>query len=195
MSDRPLVVVGASWGGLDALRVLLAGLPADLGAPVIVVQHRGTRSTAVYRNLLASATPLDVREAEDKQSLVAGTVLLAPPGYHLLVERDGDHVALSVDAAVSHARPSIDVLFESAAETHRERCIGVVLTGAGADGSRGLARIAELGGVAIVQDPAGAERSEMPAAALLAVPGARVATLEELPVLLSGMCSAPKATV
>src|SRR5207253_4403141 len=101
--------------------------------------------------LLAAVTVLDVREAEDKQPLEPGCVFLAPPDYHVLVEHDGEHLALSVEGAVAYARPSIDVLFETAAETHRERCVGVVLTGASSDGARGLQRIAELGGAALVQ--------------------------------------------
>jgi two-component system chemotaxis response regulator CheB len=195
-AHHDLVVVGASWGGLDALRVLLAGLPADLAAPVVVVQHRGAGSSSVvYRDLLGAVTPLEVREADDKQPLEAGYVFLAPPDYHVLVEGDGGHLALSIDAAVDFARPSIDVLFESAAEAHRERCVGVILTGASGDGAHGLARIVELGGTAIVQDPATAERSEMPTAALHAVPGAHVARVDEIATLLAGLCAATKATV
>jgi two-component system chemotaxis response regulator CheB len=174
--------------------VLLAGLPSDLAAPVVIVQHRGpTSSSIVYRDLIGAVTTLDVSEAEDKQPLRPGAVFLAPPEYHLLVEGDGGHLALAVDAAVAYARPSIDVLFESAAEAHRERCVGVVLTGASTDGARGLARIVALGGTAIVQDPATAERSEMPAAALRAVPGAHVARVEDIAAHLARLCAAAGA--
>lgn len=182
-----LVVVGASWGGLGALRVLLGGLPAGFGAPVVVVQHRSSDShPSALRELLGAATALGTREVEDKQPLESGWVYLAPPDFHALVEHD--HLELSVEAAVAHSRPSIDVLFESAAESRRDRCVGVVLTGANSDGAAGLARIAELGGAAIVQDPASAERAEMPRAALDAVPEARVVPLEEIAGLLIELC-------
>ena len=187
MSTRNLVVVGASWGGLRAVRVLLGALPGGFGAPVVVVQHRSNEShPTALRELLGASTALGVREIEDKQPLESGWVYLAPPDFHSLVE--GDHLELSVEAAVSHSRPSIDVLFESAAEARRDGCVGVVLTGANADGAAGLARIAELGGVAIVQDPESAERAEMPRAALGAVPRARVVRLEEIAGLLIELC-------
>lgn len=191
---RDLVVMGASWGGLQALRTVLGGLPPDLGSAVVVVQHRsadGARSA--LRDLLAAATPLPVWEAADKEPLVAGHVYLAPPDFHTHV--DGDHLELSTDAAVEFSRPSIDVLFESAAESHRERCVGVVLTGANADGAAGLARIVELGGEAIVQDPGTSERPEMPGAALSAVPTAHVSPLEEIAPLLVALCSDPRVRV
>jgi len=181
-----LVVIGTSWGGLEALRTLLGRLPASLGAPVGVVQHRSAESQATaFRQLLAAATALRVEDAVDKADLEPGHVYLAPPDYHLFVERG--HLTLSTDGPVAHSRPSIDVAFESAAEAYGERCVGVVLTGANADGAAGLARIAELGGSALVQDPASAERTEMPAAALAAVPSARVAGLAELAELLVGL--------
>jgi two-component system, chemotaxis family, protein-glutamate methylesterase/glutaminase len=185
---RDLVVVGASWGGLAALRVVLGALPPDFGASVVVVQHRSADSRrSGLRDLLGAATGLQVYEAEDKQSLEAGHVYLAPPDFHTFVE--GGHLSLSMDAAVEFSRPSIDVLFASAAESYRERCVGVVLTGANADGAAGLARIVDLGGAAIVQDPETSERHEMPRAALAAAPSARVARLEEIGSLLTELCS------
>jgi two-component system chemotaxis response regulator CheB len=190
MSDgrRELVAVGASWGGLEVLRTVLGGLPAGFRAAVVVAQHRsaGSHRTAL-RDLLGGVTPLQVCEADDKDALEAGTVYLAAPDYHLLVE--GETLALSTDERVSYARPSIDVLLTSAAESYRERCVGVVLTGANADGARGLARVAELGGVAIVQDPESAERPEMPRAALQAVPEARVLTADEIAPALLEVCA------
>lgn len=189
-----LVVVGASWGGLQALRTVLGGLPAQLGAAIVVVQHRSAdpRGTGL-RDLLGAATPLPVSEGGDKEPLVPGHVYLAPADFHTLV--DGDHLELSVDAAVEYSRPSINVLFASAAESHRARCVGVVLTGANADGAAGLARIVELGGAAIVQDPEGSERAEMPRAALNAVPSARVAPLEKIAALLVELCVERKVRV
>jgi len=183
-----LVVVGASWGGLAALRLVLGALPPDLGAAVVVVQHRSADSRrSGLRDLLGAATGLQVREAEDKQPLEAAHVYLAPPDFHTFV--DGGYLSLSMDAAVEYSRPSIDVLFTSAAESYRERCVGVVLTGANADGAAGLARIVDLGGAAIVQDPDSSERHEMPRAAIAAAPSARVARLEEIGSLVAELCS------
>jgi two-component system chemotaxis response regulator CheB len=184
---RSLIAVGASWGGLRAVRSLLAGLPGDLAAAVVVAQHRSPDShRTALRDLVAAATPLEVCEPGDKEDLRAGVAYLAAPDYHLLV--DDGHLELSVDEPVAFARPSIDVLLESAADAYRERCVGVVLTGANDDGARGLAHVVERGGAALVQDPAEAERPEMPEAALAAVPDARVASLEELPDLLVALC-------
>jgi two-component system chemotaxis response regulator CheB len=184
---RSLVAVGASWGGVTAVRSLLAGLPGDLAAAVVVAQHRSPEShRTALRDLFAAATELEVREPGDKADLRAGVAYLAAPDYHLLV--DEGHLELSVDEPVAFARPSIDVLLESAADAYRERCVGVVLTGANADGARGLAHVVERGGTALVQDPTEAERAEMPEAALAAVPGARVASIDELPDLLVDLC-------
>ena len=182
-----LVAIGASWGGLDAVREILRALPADLDAAVVVAQHRSPESHPnAFRDLLGAATRLTVCEAGDKDRVEPGKVYVAAPDYHLLVE-DGE-LALSTDEPVLHSRPSIDVLLESAAESYRERCVGVILTGANEDGARGLARVAELGGAAIVQDPETAARAEMPQAALAAVPDAQVAALASIAPLLVSLC-------
>lgn len=183
-----VVAVGASWGGLAVLRQILGALPGDLDAAVLVAQHRGAAVRGgLFRDLLQASAALRVRETNDKDELRAATVYVAPPDYHLLVE-DGS-LSLSTEGPVLYARPSIDVLLESAAEAaYGERCAGVVLTGANADGARGLRRVAELGGTAIVQDPASAERAEMPAAALAAVGGARVCGVDEVAPALLGIC-------
>jgi len=189
---KDLVTIGASWGGLDVLREVLSELPADLPAAIVVAQHRSAEShPTAYRDLLGAVTRLRVREANDKDALEEGTVFVAPPDYHLLVERHS--LALSTDEPVLFARPSIDVLLATAAESHRERCVGVVLTGANNDGAVGLRRVAELGGTAIVQDPDTAVRPEMPLAALAAVPEARVATISELAPMLVDLCRAEGA--
>ena len=177
--DYDLIAIGASWGGLNAVSTLLRALEADAGAAVAVAQHRAPESPEGLAGLLQEQTQLVVREAEDKDPIEPGHVYLAPPDYHLLVERGGT-LALSTDDRVQYARPSIDVLFESAAEAYRERCIGVVLTGLNEDGAEGLARIKELGGVAIVQDPRTAERGEMPAAAIAATNADVILPLEEI---------------
>ena len=181
-----VVAIGASWGGLAALKTVLGALPGDFGAPVVVVQHRmSSGDDELLPALLNSSTPLDVHEATDKCALDAGHVLIAPPEYHLLVE--SGEVTLSGDAPVQFSRPSIDVLLESTSEYYRERAVGVILTGANDDGAVGLAAIRRRGGVAIVQDPAGAVRSEMPAAALAAVPDARRLALSDIAPALTAM--------
>jgi len=189
--SHDLVAIGASWGGLDAFRDLLRDLPAELDAAVVIAQHRSPEShPTAFRDLLGAVTRLRVREAADKDQLQAGTVYIAAPDYHLLV--DPGALSLSTDEPVLYARPSIDVLLESAAESYRERCVGVVLTGANDDGAQGLARVFELGGTAIVQDPAEATRDEMPLAAIAAVPGARVARTAEIAQLLVELCGTAK---
>lgn len=179
-----LVAIGASWGGLHAVARVLEALPADFGAAVVIAQHRHADThTSHLERLLDARCDLTVCEAEDKQELHAGTVLVAPADYHLLVEYGS--VALSVDAPKHHSRPSIDVLLGSAADAYGDRACGVVLTGANADGAEGLAAIARRAGTAIVQDPETAERREMPDAALAATPGARVEALEGIGALLA----------
>jgi two-component system chemotaxis response regulator CheB len=182
-----LVAIGASWGGLQAVECVLATLPRDFGAAVVIAQHRqaGADQEERLSHLLDAHCALDVSEAEDKQALTPGTVLVAPADYHLLVE--GESVALSVDPPLNHSRPSIDILLASAADAYGERAAGVVLTGANADGALGLAQIAGRGGTTIVQDPDTAERREMPEAALWATPEARVLALEQIGPMLVGL--------
>jgi two-component system, chemotaxis family, protein-glutamate methylesterase/glutaminase len=188
-----LVVIGASWGGLRAVREVLDGLGNASPAPIVVAQHRGPGAGERLAQLLQRHTELTVREAEDKDRLVPGSVYLAPPDYHTLIESDGT-LALSTEGLVRHARPSIDVLFRSAAEAYHERCVGVVLTGANDDGAEGLARIKELGGVAVVQDPRTAERREMPDAAIDATHADIVLPLEEIGLFLRGLLLEAPAT-
>jgi two-component system chemotaxis response regulator CheB len=187
-----IVAIGASWGGLRAVGCVLGMLPGDFPAGIVVAQHRSREGTdGRLTELLDRRCTLTVCEAEDKQALEPGIVLLAPPDYHLLVERGA--VALSVDDPENFSRPSIDVLLGSTADAYGPDAAGVVLTGANADGARGLARIAARGGRAVVQDPATAERREMPEAALAAVPDARVAALEEIGPLLAALATPEEA--
>lgn len=172
--EPAIVMIGASAGGLDAVCTLLRGLPSDLAFAVVVVQHRSKESDALCE-VLQSCTHLPVEEASDKMEIEPGHVYLAPADYHLLVE--SDHFALTTDAPEMYSRPSIDVAFESAADGYRDRVVGVVLTGANQDGSRGLRHIVDLGGGALVQDPETAEVRVMPNAALRAVPEAEVLPL------------------
>jgi two-component system chemotaxis response regulator CheB len=173
-----IVVVGTSWGGLSALRELIVGLPATLGVPVVVVQHRHRQSDHLLTTLLQDETSLCVCEVEDKAPMTPGNVYVAPADYHLLIEHG--FFSLSTDEPVRFSRPSIDVTFQSAADTYGARAVGVVLTGANADGSQGLRRIVSRGGLALVQLPATAESPTMPQAALTAVPEARALTIAEI---------------
>ncbi|HZE09647.1 MAG TPA: chemotaxis protein CheB [Gemmatimonadaceae bacterium] len=173
-----VATVGTSWGGLAALSKLLGALPADFNVPLAIVQHRGQDSERLLTELLQDATDLAVCEIEDKSPLTPGTVHVAPANYHVLIE-DG-YFSLTIEEPVRFSRPSIDVMFTSAADTYRSRVIGIVLTGANEDGSRGLAHIAAIGGKALVQDPRTAEIPIMPEAAIRAVPSAEVIPLNEL---------------
>ena len=171
-----IVVVGASWGGLQALTTLVSGFPKDFPLPLVLIQHRSKDSTGALAELLQDASKLCVCEVEDKAPVVPGHVHIAPPDYHLLI--DGGFFALTTEAPYRYSRPSIDITFESAAFAYGKATIGVVLTGANQDGSDGLRRIMSLGGTAIIQDPATAESPTMPKAALAAVPTATVLPIE-----------------
>jgi two-component system chemotaxis response regulator CheB len=173
-----VVAVGTSWGGLSAMATLLGGLPEDFSIPIVIVQHRGKDSNQFLSQLLQDSTALSVCEIEDKDVLEPGRVHVAPPDYHVLLE--SGYASLTIEEPVRFSRPSIDVMFDSAADTYGERVIGVVLTGANEDGSRGLAHIVERGGRALVQDPKTAEVPIMPQAAIRAVPSAEVLALDRL---------------
>lgn len=164
--DFRIIVIGASLGGMAALRLVLKALPKDFTVPVAVVLHRAGGHQGMAVNALQMSCALRVLEIEDKQPVLSGHVFIGPANYHVLVE--DDHFALSVDEAVNYARPSIDVLFESAADSFGGQVIGVILTGASADGAQGLAAIKEKGGMAVVQDPGTADAPTMPEAAIAA---------------------------
>ena len=180
-------MIGTSWGGLDAVSRLLAGMHDDVHQPIVVAQHRQAESESQgLARLLQHHTRRLVSDPDDKTPLERDHVYLGPPDYHLLVE-DG-HLSLSMDAPVQYARPSIDVLFESAADAYGAATIGIVLTGANADGAEGLARIKERGGVAIVQDPATSEKRAMPDAAIAATVADAILPLDEIPRFVYGLC-------
>ncbi|RFP13862.1 MULTISPECIES: chemotaxis protein CheB [unclassified Duganella] len=183
------IVLGVSAGGVSALKLLLGTLPADLPWPLLIVQHISADSDGSLATVLGQGCALRVKEAEERERIEAGTVYLAPANYHLMVERDGT-LALSTDPAVSYARPSIDVLFESAARAFGPALIGVILTGANADGSQGLRAIKQKGGLAVVQDPADAASPSMPLAALAAVKADYVVPLAGLGALLQSLAGA-----
>lgn len=184
-----IIVVGTSWGGLGALRSLVGGLPADFAVPIVFVQHRHRESNHLLSSLLQEHTPLRVSEVEDKAPIQPGNVFLAPADYHLLVEQG--FFSLSVDEPVRYSRPSIDVTFFSAADSYDGHTMGIVLTGANADGAAGLRRIADRGGLTIVQDPDTAESPAMPSAALRAVPTARVMPIPEIVRFLAALPGPP----
>jgi two-component system chemotaxis response regulator CheB len=185
-SPRPIgaVAIGTSAGGVDALLVLLPALPAGLRVPVFVVLHLPREQPSLLVEIFAPKCALRIVEAEDKMPIEAGVVYLAPPDYHMLVEEDR-RIALSTDAAVNYSRPSIDVLFESAADTYGERVVGVILTGGSADGSAGLDAIHRAGGTTVVQRPETAQVPFMVEAALQRVPVDFVLTLDGIAALLA----------
>ena len=189
--EYEIIVVGTSWGGLSALHQLIAGLPRDFAIPVVAVQHRH-RQSGRCSSLLQDRTSLGVCDVEDKAPIVAGNVYIAPPDYHLLIERG--YFSLSTDEPVHYSRPSIDVTFVSAADTYGDRSVGVVLTGANDDGSRGLKRISDRGGLAFIQSPDTAESATMPEAAIRVVPGARVLTIKEIADALAALPMSPART-
>ena len=180
-----VAVIGTSWGGLAALRRVVGTLPEGFALPIVVVQHRHRDSDELLARFLQGLTYLRVCEVEDKQPIDPGRVFIAPANYHLLVEQG--HFSLSTEAPVRYSRPSIDVTMGSAADAYGHRAVGVILTGANADGADGLRRIAAAGGMAVVQDPGTAEVSTMPAAALSAVPTARVFALDRLGPFLGAL--------
>ena len=181
-----LIVIGCSLGGMHALITILASLGSDFHVPIAVVQHRHRRSNENLPDFFRRQTHLCVVDVIDKQWIKPDCVYLAPADYHLLVERGA--FSLSVDAAVAHSRPSVDVLFESAADAYGDRVIGVVLTGMNDDGARGARRIKHRGGFLIVQDPATAEAPAMPQAAINATRVDRILPLERIGPFLVELC-------
>jgi two-component system chemotaxis response regulator CheB len=173
-----LVVIGTSWGGLQAMRKVLLGLPARFDVPIIVVQHRHRDSDQLLVSLLQEHTALRILEIEDKTEIERGFIYVAPADYHVLVDKGS--LALSTDEPVRYSRPSIDVTMESAADAYAATTVGVVMTGANDDGSAGLRRVYDRGGRAIVQDPTTADSAIMPTAALRAVPNADVVKLDDI---------------
>lgn len=177
------VVIGVSTGGVTALKRLLGALPVNFPIPILVTTHITPDSDDALAVLLDSLCAIRVKEADEHETITPGTVYLAPANYHLLIERSGN-LSFSIDPPVNFARPSVDVLFESAAEVYGAAVIGIILTGAGFDGSRGLLKIKNNGGMAIVQDPVDAEMDSMPRSALKLLKADYVVQLSEIPALL-----------
>jgi two-component system, chemotaxis family, protein-glutamate methylesterase/glutaminase len=185
-----IICIGASWGGLQAVGQVLSDLPLAVEVPIVLAQHRGPDSQeGALAELLSLQSGRPVLDAEDKMKLEPGRVYIAPPDYHLLVERGS--LALNLDERIQFARPSIDVLFESAADAYGPGAIGIILTGANEDGAHGLARIKDSGGVALIQDPARAARRAMPDAAIAATVADAILPLDEIGKFVYGLCVDP----
>lgn len=180
------VVIGASAGAVEALSTLLPSLPAHYALPIMIVVHIPPDKKSALVDLFRARCAMQVREAEDKEPLSPATIYFAPPDYHLLVEADKT-LSLSSDEPVLFSRPSIDVLFESAADAFGVGLIAIVLTGANQDGARGLRAAFEAGGEVIIQNPDGAFASAMPLAARAECPSARILSLAEIAVYLRGL--------
>jgi two-component system, chemotaxis family, protein-glutamate methylesterase/glutaminase len=191
-----LIVIGCSMGGMHALQVIFSVLPKTFPLPIAVVQHRYRTSNEGLPAFLRRHTPLEVVDTTDKEWIKPGTVYLAPANYHLLVQREQERgeLSLSVDEAVAYSRPSIDVLFESAADAYRSGVVGVVLTGANADGARGAQRIKNQGGFVLVQDPATAESPAMPQAAIDTTRVDRILPLDRIGPFLVELCRSSTLT-
>lgn len=181
-------IIGGSAGALEVVRRILRAVPAYIPVPIVIVLHLAPRAPDGLAELLARECALPVKQAEDKEPLQPSVVYLAPPGYHLLIETQ-QTFALSVDDPVHFSRPSIDVLFESAADAYKERVLAMLLSGASPDGAAGLQEVAAAGGVTIVQAPESADANTMPASALALFQPTFIWTpadaARELPVLLT----------
>lgn len=178
------VVIGVSTGGVEALRTIVTDLRPDFRLPVLVVLHLPANADNLLPSLLNELTPLVVKEAEDKEMLQPGTIYLAPPDYHLLAECDGS-LSLTIEDKVNFSRPSIDVLFESAASAFGPGLVGIILTGANHDGAKGLARVKRHGGRTVVQDPRSAKSGTMPNAALAATTVDHILPLRDIAPFLN----------
>ncbi len=177
------VVVGVSAGGFRALRVLLSSLHTALPAPIIIVQHRMASPDNYLVTYLDSRCPHAVKEAEEKECIQEGMIYIAPADYHLLVEKDKTF-SLSVDELVCFARPSVDVLFETAAAAYKDKLVAIILTGANSDGSAGIQKVKANGGLTITQDPDTAESPVMPLAAIATKSVDFILELEDIPLFL-----------
>ena len=181
------VVVGASYGGMEAIRNLLVRLPVSFELPIIIVLHIGTNSINTYLSQLNHATNRKVKEAGEKEAIRGKTVYFAPPNYHLQIESDYTF-SLSTDPKINFSRPSIDVLFETAAWTYKDTLIGVLLTGSNNDGAAGLQTIKKFGGTAIVENPETALVKTMPCSAIELFEPDFVLDIEEMAEKLAELC-------
>ncbi len=177
------VVVGSSAGGIRALERLLAPLPNDFPLPIIIVQHLHPNSESYLPKILSVHCALPVKQAEERETIQNSSVYVAPPNYHLLIEEDHSF-SLSLEPPVRYARPSVDVMFETAVYAYRNKLIGIILTGANDDGCEGVKQIKKAGGYVIVQDPKTAEAEAMPKAAIAAATVDKILPIEEVGLYL-----------
>ena len=173
------ISIGVSAGGMEALSIIIPGLPASFPIPVVVIQHISPHSDNYMTRYLDNISVIKVKEVDEKEKIKPGVVYTAPPNYHVLVEED-ETFSLSVEERINFARPSIDVFFQSAADVYGPHLVGVVLTGANNDGSQGLKMIKEKGGLTIVQDPDTADVDGMPRAAIATTKIDHILTLEQI---------------
>ena len=177
------IVIGVSSGGMNVMKIMFSLLPKDFNIPIIIVQHVSPHSDNQWIKLLNEKSNLHIKEADEKEKIEKGNVYIAPPNYHLLIEKDKTF-SLTIDERVNFARPSIDVLFESAAEVYKNKLIGIVLTGSNNDGTIGIKRIQECGGLTIIQNPETAESAYMPKSAIVAIQPDYILSIEEIIKLL-----------
>lgn len=183
MPQTQAIVIGGSAGAVEALDLLLPALPPGCGAAVFIVLHLPREKPSMLAEIFAAKCHLSVEEAEDKTPVRPGMVYFAPPDYHLLIEA-GPHLALSVDELVNFSRPSVDVLFESAADVYGPSLMGIILSGGSADGAAGLAAVHAAGGLTVVQEPRTAAVPFMITSALDRCSAADVLPLDEIAALL-----------
>jgi len=180
------IVIGASAGGVEALGLILPSLPAKFRPAVLIVLHLPRERPSLLVEIYEKRCALPIREADDKEPIEPGTIYFAPPDYHMLVERNRQ-IALSTEEPVHYSRPSVDVLFESAADVFGSRLLGVILTGANEDGAAGLHAIHRAGGITVVQQPDSAKVPLMVVSALQRNPADFVLSLPEIAQLLKGL--------
>jgi two-component system chemotaxis response regulator CheB len=182
------ITIGASYGGMEAIRLFLQSLPNNFKTPIVIVLHIGNNKINSYLSVLNSSTQFKVKEAEEKEELKPKRVIFAPPNYHLLIE-DNLTLSLSTDSKVNYSRPSIDVLFETAAWSLKNNLIGILLTGSNNDGAQGLKTIKKCGGITIVQNPDEALAKTMPEAAIKLCKPNYILDLKNMASKVAEICS------
>lgn len=182
-NEYEAIVIGASAGGFNAFIKLLPSIPLDFPIPVIIVQHIHPNQDDFFVNFINQKCQLTVKEINDKEQILPGFIFVAPPNYHVLVE-DDKIFSLSIDEKINCSRPSIDLLFESAAEVFRSKLIGIILTGANSDGALGMKKIKEYNGITIVQNPEEAESNLMPISSIDMCSIDHILELEKIPQML-----------
>lgn len=191
MSTPQAVVIGGSAGSFDILRTIVSSLPESLACPIVIVIHLPAHSGGLA-DVFGNATALPVKQAEDKEPIEPGTIYIAPPSYHLLIESHRAF-ALSADPPVHFSRPAIDVLFEAASDVYGANLVGILLSGASDDGAAGLQEIHRAGGITIVQAPSSADSAIMPAAALALFEPTYTWTPDEIVAGLYGLLNGSRA--